>query len=593
MNIIETRPVGKVILNENTPQRKPRVERYFIPYYQRGYSWEPHHVRALLDDLDSFIAKEQDYYCLQPVVTSPGMATDGFAHWEVIDGQQRLITLYIIFKFIGKTAYTLEFDRRGKSTEFLKNLSDETLSNENPDFHFMSDAWRTVKEWFEAKGETDISYVDDFYAKATRKVQVIWYQLPEMSEDGKIDIFNRLNIGKIQLTDAELIRALLLSKIRYKLSVRESLMRQAELSSEWNQMEYYLQQDEFWYFLANKPAVAGDTRIQFLFNLVARENPQKYSTYLWFEKFVQDENESIEAARAFELWDRVKNLFAKLRSWYRKRHIYHYTGFLLAEGYGIHKLVDQAGGTKSAFEDWLIKEIQKIITTINLRTLTYRDAELLHRTFLLLNVLTTNGHQGAVEERFPFNLYKKTKYETGGWSIEHIHAQQSEPMKEEKAMRGWLNDTLEAIEHIPSVEVEAATGEKEIRDVSAVYGGRIQAMLDEIKIDADQFNILKDELIALFNSNSIHDLDNLALLSGRHNAALNNSIFPVKRNKLIALEKAGYYIPVCTRNIFLKFYSNADTQPYYWSSDDKAAYFAAVDQIFIDFSTFARPSNGK
>jgi len=93
------------------------------------------------------------------------------------------------------------------------------------------------------------------------------------------------------------------------------------------------------------------------------------------------------------------------------------------------------------------------------------------------------------------------------------------------------------------------------------------------------FNNLKNELIKLFDSTSVHELDNLALLSKKDNSALNNSIFPVKRNKIIELEKDGKFIPLCTRNVFLKFYSNSDNQPYYWSKEDKISYFVSLKEI--------------
>ena len=72
--------------------------------------------------------------------------------------------------------------------------------------------------------------------------------------------------------------------------------------------------------------------------------------------------------------------------------------------------------------------------------------------------------------------------------------------------------------------------------------------------------------------------DLLALLSKKDNSTLNNSIFPVKRNKIIELEKEGKFIPLCTRNVFLKFYSNSDNQPYYWSSNDKESYYIALKE---------------
>ena len=89
-------------------------------------------------------------------------------------------------------------------------------------------------------------------------------------ESKKIDIFNRLNIGKIPLTDSELIRALLLSKIKYGLSGREAILRQAEISSEWHRIEMELRNEEFWYFLNNKPLEETSSTIEFIFKLIAQ-----------------------------------------------------------------------------------------------------------------------------------------------------------------------------------------------------------------------------------------------------------------------------------------------------------------------------------
>ncbi len=96
-------------------------------------------------------------------------------------------------------------------------------------------------------------------------------------------------------------------------------------------------------------------------------------------------------------------------------------------------------------------------------------------------------------------------------------------------------------------------------------------------IDENQFNRLKNDLIKLFNSESVHVLDNLALLSKNDNSSLNNSIFPVKRNKILQLEKEGKYIPLTTKNIFLKYYTVSDLQPYYWGKIDKKNYFKDIE----------------
>jgi len=584
MNTIETRAVGKVILNENTPPRNPRFEQFIIPYYQRGYRWERNHVEALLDDIHNFMLSKEENYCLQPIVVVPKIDENGFNIWEVIDGQQRLITLHIIFQYIQKPTYSILFDKRKKSTIFLSGLSKVTYNHDQPDFHFMSEAHDMIVEWFAKKTKNDISYIDEFYTTITKKVQVIWYQLTELEDNQKIDIFNRLNIGKIPLTDSELIRALLLSKIKISLTDREANMRQAEISNEWNLIEYELRKEELWYFLNNDLKNKLSSHIEFIFKIIADGNAKKYSTFLWFEKEIKNDIAKIESDNAKELWDRTKSIFAKFKSWYNNRTLYHLIGYLLINDVSIKVILNNSNTTKPIFKDWLITKIKENIQGIKIKDLTYGNKSL-EKILLLFNILSVENLSNTIQNRFPFNHFKTIKIEDGGWSIEHIHAQQSESMKDVKAIKTWLEETLKAIKNISTLEIEIKQLEQsddvvtEVKKVDmALYIKHVEKMISREDVDIEEFNNLKNELITLFDSSSVHELDNLALLSKKDNSTLNNSIFPVKRNKIIELEKEGKFIPLCTRNVFLKFYSNSDNQPYYWSSNDKESYYIALKE---------------
>ena len=110
---------------------------FYIPAYQRGYRWSSRQVIDLLDDIWEFALKkkkeEGEFYCLQPVVVKKDNEK-----FRVIDGQQRLTTLFIILKFFEqhikysftgvKRFYTLEYETRNKqnidSNNFLENIRD-------------------------------------------------------------------------------------------------------------------------------------------------------------------------------------------------------------------------------------------------------------------------------------------------------------------------------------------------------------------------------------------------------------------------------------------------------------------------------------
>jgi len=67
---------------------------YRVPPYQRGYAWTEEQVKSLLTDLwEAFTRAPDDYYLLGQII----LAADQHSSWlDVIDGQQRLTTLYLI-----------------------------------------------------------------------------------------------------------------------------------------------------------------------------------------------------------------------------------------------------------------------------------------------------------------------------------------------------------------------------------------------------------------------------------------------------------------------------------------------------------------
>ncbi len=69
---------------------------FLIPNYQRGYRWSDREVGILLEDIWDFANTEQkdSFYCLQPIVVK-----QNGKQYNVIDGQQRLTTIFLIVKF--------------------------------------------------------------------------------------------------------------------------------------------------------------------------------------------------------------------------------------------------------------------------------------------------------------------------------------------------------------------------------------------------------------------------------------------------------------------------------------------------------------
>lgn len=586
---------------------------FVIPDYQRGYRWDEINVVTLLNDVHDFCTRSKDLkenYCLQPIVVSKIKTEDSNIYWEVIDGQQRLITLYLIINYLSssfgqRSSYTISFEKRDKSNQFLSDLVIEKKEDHsNPDFHYMSQAYRIINKWFKEKSKYDLTYNITYFKNICDRVKVLFYEVECNSQEEKQVIFERLNIGKIPLSDAELIKALILSKIKGDLNERELNLRQAEIANEWDRIEIELRKPEKWLFLNVKEEYSS--HIELLFDLIADPQDKKnYSTYLYFEKNIKDASASIEegiekqkkeAEVAEKLWREVKQRYSVINSWFcpnspdKHPTLYHYVGYLLSTGHKkVEDLISLSSMDKDKFMRILKDSIRETIKGVKLNELSYETNYVTIKNVLLLfNVLTCDKISLGNNNRFAFDRYVKIDKQkaNGGWSLEHIHAQNSqEPIKSDKVIRSWVEDTLRALGNITHIERDSEE-EGEVIELANLIN-KLRAIKKDLeegkKVSLDYFNEVKNEFINAFDSSSVHDISNMALLSKDDNSKLNNAIFPVKRDYIINLEKEGKFIPPCTRNVFLKFYSESNSQPYYWSSDDKRQYFNMIESTINDF----------
>lgn len=137
-----------------------------------------------------------------------------------------------------ETNFSLTYETRQKSADFLENMN-FSLQEDNIDFYFMVNAYNVIENWFNKKIQTDSTNLRTlrrrFENLFTENVKVIWYEV-DGTEDGAA-LFTRLNIGKIPLTNAELVKAMFLSKK----TVDEH--RQQEIALQWDNLEKELHND--------------------------------------------------------------------------------------------------------------------------------------------------------------------------------------------------------------------------------------------------------------------------------------------------------------------------------------------------------------
>lgn len=538
---------------------------FYVPSYQRGYRWGTDEVLRLLNDVFDNGKKS---YCLQPIVVRK--SSDSY---ELIDGQQRLTTLYLIYRYMKNAnpmylddpAFALEYQTRESSKEFLRTI-DLSRRNENIDFWFMANAYETIKGWFEENLRLRMRHMEEYLDE---DVKIIWYEVGE-GEDA-ISLFTRLNIGKIPLTSAELVKAMFLSS-----DGRAGMTRgkQEEIALQWDNMEKELHDDSLWYFLTNHATGAYQTRIDLVLDLIAEKaagNRDKYYTYFRLDELAR-------RASLDELWRRIQRTFLTLKDWHENHELYHKIGFLIAsEKMTLLDIFGEAEGkTKREFRASLDGHIRdSVAIKANYADLSYEkdgDRQAISTLLLLFNVesVRQNGEQ---TEWFPFNKFKFDGKGRVPWSLEHIHAQQSESLRTQESWREWLKL------HVPSV-LEVA-GDAELAEA-------MQSAAEGERLERADFEALQQRAVDLLsvegNTEHLHSISNLALLSASDNAALNNSTFDVKRNQIIEMDKEGQFIPFCTKMVFLKYYTPSEgNQLHFWGQADRVAYVRAMNHTLAKY----------
>lgn len=599
-------------------------DKFFIPSYQRGYRWSGRQIEDLLEDINAFIptqiekSDKKTWYCLQPIVVKEcdertKNKNDLQGTWyEVIDGQQRLTSIFLIIHYanemwVGKQKvpeFQLKYETRDEkngeqkkgSYEFLKeqiiNVDDKAEINySNIDYYHISVGYYTIHNWvknYKSKYNKDFDN-NDFQSKLKSYSKVIWYEV----DSGKdaIEIFTRINMGKIPLTNAELIKALFLNSSNFNNSEPEEIrLRQLEIASEWDRIEYSLQNDELWYFI-NKSENELPTRIEYIFNIIywiakegcaetkyRKENKiteevdikmriaegfktynekygvDEYSTFRFFsEKFNSNTTNEID-----NNWIEVKRTFQTIEEWYTDRDLYHKIGYLISAGTEITELLKEIKDTqKKKFKALLNGKIADKVKSDNLKELKYGKHSALIRNILLLHNIQTLQNNKDETMRFPFALYKDKKI---GWDIEHIHAIATKVKVKQDDQKEWLTNNFSKGEHHNNQE----------------FNSRIDLIIanDNPIPDEDFQSII--EYVLGEEDNGIR---NLCLLDRGTNRSYKNDAFKNKRHKIIANEKTGTFIPVCTRNVFMKYYSEELKNLELWNENDRNEYFNDLENV--------------
>ena len=538
---------------------------FYVPSYQRGYRWDQSQVIALLDDV--YNNKEKPY-CLQPIV----VRKDVQGRYELIDGQQRLTTLFIIYKFmidrwpdyIENINYSLTYETREGNMDFFNHIENEELANANIDFFFMHRAYMTVKDWFARERNIKPLHVaGDITKYFDNNVKVIWYELQSGTREDATKLFTRLNIGRIPLTNAELVKALFLCE-----SEEITRDKQMEISLQWDTIERELHDSDFWYFLTKKKEESYATRIELLFDFIAGKKDderEQFYTFYWF-------NERKADTSIKQLWNEILSYYYRLKEWYKNDKLYHKIGYLVASGTStIDKMMTESKDLKKSqmdnlLDEWIRKSVdcKKPYAELNY----INDYGQITNILLLFNVISLmkNG-SGA---RFPFKEFNNEE-----WSLEHIHAQHSLKLNTQEKWKEWLLIHLDSVKGM---------------DNTAELVQEMQNALSNERLTDVEFNNLSDRIMTMFSEQGdteyVHSLSNMALLQCSKNSALSNALFDAKCRKIREMDAQGQFIPYCTRMVFMKYYSSEKQDSislHFWGKKDREAYIEKMNEILNNY----------
>lgn len=556
---------------------------FFVPTYQRGYRWTETQVKELLEDLYDFVSTkkdENDYYCLQPIIVKKKEDC-----WELVDGQQRLTALWLISALyycsnkedvinIERETYNLVYEQKDEFTA-LFNIIEAMLDN---------NSLKSLVEKLEPYKEKcidgrklieSIEYISRFsrnnktakgvLAKifdSINSVRIIWYVLDE--NENSIQTFTNINANKIELTNAELIKALLLNAVDDELKMQNKALQ-------WEEIEKGLNDNDFWSYMITKNRKNYNTRIDYLFeifcdkhNLLKQVDGKEKDRYAIFRAI----SEFLVGKDVDDVWKEIQDIYDTLRDWYNDYFLYHTIGLLLIIDKGndaviINELYNEYSKVdKKTFKNHILNRIKELYVSdkkvtpfskfdeeqikADLEELTIQESEKVRSVLLLYNIaLLVNANN--TYERFPFELFKN-----GTWDIEHINPQTPKDATAEEK-KNWLQSYMQIIK------------DREILD-------NIEKCIQD---NYENFAVVSDMVSQKLDIVDNDSISNLVLLHASINRGYKNDCFSEKRKKIIEVERTKSndekYIPIGTKWVFLKGYDKA-SQLVVWAADDMKEY---------------------
>ncbi len=574
-------------------------EFYNIPHYQRGYKWEPKNVEKLLEDIDNFKHANDKFYCLQNITI---IEKDNC--FNVIDGQQRLTTLTILLSYLNKKELVYNKVRfpensiRKETNKFLNEIitnttakfpenSWEAFSEKNnhfdhQDIYHIYNVYEAIEIWFTEKQREEPTFDNKaFTDKLLKSVKVIVNKIDGTTSEEKV--FGNLNSKRVPLDGADLVRAILITRVANEEGKRESDIknivrvneRRVKIGWELDQINNWWSRDDVKnYFskvvnikseeigVSNKLFDEEKYPINNLYLLFAEKRKQKKLTLEIIEKHNND---------ALGLYKELIKLHNTLQDWYQDREIYHFLGFLFNHKpyrnfqFSVVWELWEKCRTREAF----IKELKGLIRevlSIESELIDFKDTsvnwyndkpEILVQALILMDVIYSLKENQNYLPYYAFN--KKSN------DIEHIFPQNPKEVIKQKEYIAFLNKTY--VENDKQFDLSKFDSKKEDEKYQ-------EKVLEFIKEQTSSFKI--------------NSIGNLVLLYSSLNRSISNSKYADKRARIISHHNEGNFIQPHTFSVFVRNFNdeNNDNKDYeHWTNNDieaNAKYISKTIETFFN-----------
>ena len=551
-------------------------EYYNIPLYQRGYKWSRKQVEKLLDDIDRFKPSSGKFYCVQNITLVP----DSRGWFNVVDGQQRLTTMVLILSALDEKEmvnHKVKFPNnsiREKTNSFLNDFitnhdgddvldiyeSWEGLISEHPDFdhqdiYYIYHAYKVINDWLD-----ELEDKDEFKQKLLEHVKFISNYIEGEEEER---IFGNLNSKRIYLDGADLVRAILITRVTLEESKKESDIKNiVRINERRVRIGWHLDEINHWWSHVNVQTYFSawiniESEGDIIFD--AKKNPINRLISL----FAESEEKSVlnldlieNYESALELYKKLNKLHNTLKDWYNDKEIYHYLGFLFAQkrgrkGFNFYTVWEfwlKKCDSRTEFKAFLLTLVKNEIFGENSIEELFDDSKnwyegdtkTLVQILLLLDIVDANKEYKDKLKSHAF--FKK------GNDIEHIFPQNPQTIKEKS---GFVEFLLKFDDNLKN------------EDLLLEYNERKED--EDYQIELDLF--IEDYTREI----SIHSIGNLVLLYDSLNRSISNNPYAYKRKRVMQYFNEGNYIQPHTLKVFARYFQDGITSGLdleHWTQQD-------------------------